>query len=379
MGPEEIFYHTKIVSGHSTLLFFDSFGKNAVGPYNRRVESVKSSPFLALISGPHGLIRPWGRAFNLFLTRGGNTLAASVSFYTLLSVIPLLLLLVRMVGMWIKDLAVFKYHLFNMGKKLFPQMAPDLLNFAEQLVSAHLFASGKWTAFNLGILAFSALSMFNAIWNGVHWITQHGHKDTFIRYLKGFTLILLTIGLMVCVLTIPLLVKSMMNLLANNVVVENVVRTVPSLNEFHEWIKTFQMGRYFFFKSRLFSTTIILFYFTFLYRWFFPVKINIKYAFTAACTFVLLMICGRELFWVYLKFGKSGLVANYGSHYTLVLGIIWIFFLSSFFIYGICLMQAFLEKKQKLNLLIIDQPISKLLPEIPPIPTKDVSNDTNVD
>lgn len=343
------------------------------------MEAHKSPGLPAIISRPWGFLSPWGRAFNLFLTRGGNTLAASISFYTLLSVIPFLLLLVRMVGMWIKDLAVFRYHLFNLGKKLFPQMAPDLLNYAEKLVSAHLFASGKWTAFNLAILAFSAVSMFNAIWNGVHWITQHGHKNTLIQYIKGLALILLSIALMVSTLTLPLIIQSMMNLFANNILVENIVQSIPSLNKFHEWVKTYQMGRYFFFKSRLFSTSIILFYFTFLYRWFFPFKINIKYAFSAACTFVLLMICGRELFWVYLKFGKSGLVANYGSHYTLVLGIMWIFFLASFFIYGICLMQAFLEKSLQLTIPVTDEYIPEPISEPPPIPTKEGPNDTNVD
>jgi|GEM_PF-618724 len=288
----------------------------------------------------------WPRALVLFIKKGGPTLAASISFYAMLSIIPLLLLCFRLVGLWVKDLKTFKYHLFNVGKKMFPSVAPDLVNQVEKLVSSHLYASNKWTYLNLAILAFSALSMFTAISNGVRWITGKQARNGWDAYLKGLLLIFVTVLFLILSLSIPPLLKLVIQFVASNDFVEFAVKYVPPLESLHDTVKSIKIGRYFFFKSGLISFFIFLFYFTFVYKWFYPTKVFFKEAFASALSFVALLWGGKELFWIYLKFSKKGLVANYGANYTLIVGIMWIFILSSFFIYGICLLEYLVQRRQ---------------------------------
>ena len=75
----------------------------------------------------------------LFNKKKGSSLAASSSFYVIMSIVPLTLLFIRMVGIALGDLGKSEKEIFVLAGGLFPNAAPEMLLQFENVLSGPLF------------------------------------------------------------------------------------------------------------------------------------------------------------------------------------------------------------------------------------------------
>lgn len=269
-------------------------------------------------------------AFYLFKLKRGGMLASAASFYFLITIVPTLLLFIRLLGVVLGDPKQIEMGIFSVGQNLFPDIAPEILELIHNIVKRPALGLGNLTSFNTLILLLSSLSFFNAIWNGLFYITDDHSFLGQRKHLKGLFVIAISLLVLLVLFVIPQLVITIVSLLDGH--------SIPLLKEI-------ERGGLYIFRSNLFYATIFLAYFTFLYRWFFSWKIGLKESLIGATTFVVSLLAGKYLFSLYSFFVKDSFQFNYGSYYTLVIGVIWIYVVMCFFFYGACLCQVQSKKK----------------------------------
>lgn len=295
------------------------------------------------------------QAVNLFLARKGSNLAAASSFYVVISVIPFTLLVIRLLGFIIGDIGKGQDQLFFYAESLFPDMAPEVLHKIKSLVSGPLFGGASFTFLNLFVLALSSLSFFNSIWSGLFLITEDRSYLSFWRNLKGVVIIGVTILLMALSLSLPALFVFSVKLAQDNFVVNFVWEVVPVFRPWIEHYQNYELQESFFVNSNILHAVLFVGYFTFLYRWFFSWKVPLFNSLLAALSFVLSLLAGKNLFFLYVFYVRDNLVKHYGDFYTLILALMWVYFVMCFFFFGACLCHVmgsspiYDEFKQKLK------------------------------
>lgn len=287
-------------------------------------------------------------AFLLFNKRSGATLAAASSFYVLLTIVPLVLLIIRVVGLFVGDIAQVQSQTFTLVSTTFPSVAPEMIERLQTVVSGPLFGGAKFTIINFIILSWSSISFFNSIWNGLYIMTDDHSYVSLWKHLKGLVVIGITISLMIFIIGVPPLIVAVINFIKTNDIIQALAEVVPGLVTLKSFITSFSFGENFLLKSSLLSFIVFLGYFTLLYRWFFAWKLSWKEAALGSTLFVCLLFLGKNFFWIYLNYMRASLIKNYGDYYTFIVGIIWIFFVMCFFFFGASLCHTFKIKRASL-------------------------------
>ncbi|ATH08767.1 hypothetical protein BIY24_12660 [Halobacteriovorax marinus] len=285
----------------------------------------------------------------LFNHKRGTTLASSSTFYILLTIVPFFLLLIRVVGIFIGDINSTQLKIFNLVESFFPDVAPEILTQVQGIVKGPLFAGGEFTVINFAILLISSLSFFNSIWNGLFLITEDRSYLRFTKHLKGIFVIGVTIMCLTLFFFLPSLFFYSGQLFTNNTVVDYLATNFPSLLSVSDYFSGFNYGFSYILKSNIFHAIIFTFFFAFLYRWFFSWRLSLKEAFISSLIFSCLVIVGKNLFWIYFIYVRDNLIKNYGDYYTLIVGVIWIYFTMSFFYFGACVCTTLLKDRRNVE------------------------------
>lgn len=293
----------------------------------------------------------------LFIQRRGANLAAAASFYVIISIVPLFLLMVRLIGFIIGDLGKGEEEIFYYAGTFFPNVAPEVLEKVRAMVAGPLFGDAKFTVINLGLLTLSSLSFFNSIWSGLYLITNDKSFLSFWRNLKGIIVIGVTIILIALSMTLPGIFLFLVNSAQNNFVVQFVWENVPLLRPAVEHFQQYDLSQGFLVKTNILHGIIFVGYFTFLYRWFFSWRVPLFNSFIAALTFVFSLVAGKSFFFVYFNYVRDNLIRNYGDFYTAIVGLMWLYFVMCFFFFGACLCHVMKDEPVYKNLKVL---LSKL-------------------
>ncbi|MCP4911854.1 MAG: hypothetical protein GY909_01950 [Oligoflexia bacterium] len=285
-------------------------------------------------------------ALKLFNDRRGTSLAASSSFYIIITLVPFFLLLIRLVGLFLGDVEKVHQYIFEFGDDLFPDIGPEILLKIKSILAGPLFGKAQFTVLNFLLLLVSSLSFFNAIWSGLFLISGDRSLLSPKKHLKGIVIIGVTISILVLALSIQPIFIFIWKIIQNNFIVDFLFR-FESLHGLIQYFQTIDVSNSFSWASNYFFFLVFLFYFTFVYRWFFNWKIRLREAFLGAGTFVFLLLIGKNLFWIYFLYVREGLIQNYGDYYTFIIAILWIFLVMCFFFYSACL--CFIFQKNPLK------------------------------
>ncbi len=283
----------------------------------------------------------FSKAIRLFDQRRGMTLAAASSFYILMTMVPLSLLLLRLVGNFLGDIGQTEGQFFSLIGGLFPQAAPEMVAILRKIISGPLFGNRGLTGFNIVILTFTSLGLVNSVWNGIFLITEDKSLLSWKNYLKGGVVIGMTAVLLVCAFALPPLILLVISIIKSNAVLTYLNEVVPNFEYVINSINWLSKWATYLVKSNFFYGLILLVYFTFLYRWFFNWKLKLKGALLGAFTFVVSLILGKWAFMVYFEYARSNLVRNYGDYYTFIVALMWIFLVMCFFFFGMCLCHVY--------------------------------------
>ncbi len=292
-------------------------------------------------------------AILLFNKKKGSSLAASSSFYVILSIVPLSLLFIRMVGIALGDLGKSEKEIFVLAGGLFPNAAPEMLMQFKRLLAGPLFGGGTFTVINTVILLITGFGLFNSIWNGLYLMTDDKSHTSKWKYLQGMGIIAISISSLIFLLALPPILMGALTFLKKSGAID-YMQSVQALGGFVDWLNTINLTSFKFLRSNMFVGLLILGYFTFLYRWFFRFKITWRESFFSSFTFVFFLLLAKNLFWIYFTNARTTLVANYGDYYTFILACTWIFLVMCLFFFGACLSYQFQKYPLDIGLPIED-------------------------
>lgn len=282
----------------------------------------------------------------LFYKKKGTTLASSSSFYALITVVPFILLMVRGIGYFLGNLDKTQKYLFLIGSQFFPEVAPQLLLKLQMLIKGPLFAGTNFTLLNFFLLAVSTITFLNSIWMGIFFITDDKSILTLWRILKGFVIIAITLLMLGLIFVLPPVIIYIAKFLQNNFLIRFIWDNFEFLRPALKFILKINVKKSYWLNSNVLHISVLIAYFTILYRWLFSWKIHLHEAFVAALAFSFSVFIGKSLFWVYIYYVRTSLMRNYGDLYTSVVGVIWLFYLMCFFFYGACVCHVYKERRE---------------------------------
>ena len=286
------------------------------------------------------------RGMILFYNKKGTTLASSSSFYALITIVPFALLMVRGIGYFLGNLDRTQKYIFLIGSQFFPEIAPDLLMKLQHLIKGPLFTGTNFTLLNFLFLALTTITFLNSIWMGIFFITDDKSILSLWRILKGFVIIGMTLLMLALVFILPPVIIFVIKFMQTNLVTQFCWDNFDFLRSSLKYVLKINLKKSYWLNSNILHISLLIIYFTSLYRWLFSWKIQFHEAFVAALSFSLFVFLGKSIFWIYIYYVRSSLIMNYGDLYTTVLGVIWIFYLMCFFFYGACVCHVYKERRE---------------------------------
>lgn len=283
----------------------------------------------------------------LFHRKKGTTLASSASFYALITVVPFALLMVRGIGYFLGNLDRTQKYIFLIGSKFFPEVAPQLLSNLQQLIKGPLFAGANFTLLNFVFLVVSTITFLNSIWMGIFFITDDKSILSPWRILKGFVIVGMTLTMLAMIFVLPPIIIYTIKFIQTNLLTHFLYDNFDLLQPAIKFILKINLRKSYWLNSNMLHVSILIVYFTTLYRWLFAWKIQLHEAFVAAITFSFSVFIGKSIFWIYIYYVRKNLMTNYGDLYTSVMGVIWIFYLMCFFFYGACVCHVYKERREQ--------------------------------
>lgn len=286
------------------------------------------------------------RGMILFYKKKGTTLASSSSFYALITIVPFVLLMVRGVGYFLGNLDRTQKYIFLIGSHFFPDIAPELLTQLQHLIKGPLFTGTNFTLLNFFFLAITTITFINSIWMGMFFITDDKSILSHWRILKGFVIIGMTLFMLALVFILPPIIIYIIKFMQTNLVTQFLWDNFDFLRPLLKYALKINLKKSYWLNSNILHISLLIIYFTTLYRWLFSWKIHLHEAFVAALSFSVSVFVGKSIFWIYIYYVRSSLIMNYGDLYTSVLGIIWVFYLMCFFFYGACVCHVYKERRE---------------------------------
>ena len=285
----------------------------------------------------------------LFHEKKGTTLASSSTFYALITIVPFLLLTVRGIGYFLGNINRTQKYIFVLGGRFFPEVAPEFLLTIQNLIKGPLFAGTQFTILNFIVLSVSTITFLNSIWMGIYFITEDKSILSLWRILKGFVIIGITLLMVFVLFMMPPLIIFVIKFIQTNVITQFFYDNFDFLRPFLTFIKSINLRRSYWLNSSVIQVSILILYFTVLYRWLFSWRIQLKEGFIAALAFSMSVFIGKSIFWVYIYYVRGSLMRNYGDLYTSVVGVIWLFYLMCFFFYGACVCHVYRQRREIAN------------------------------
>jgi uncharacterized BrkB/YihY/UPF0761 family membrane protein len=125
----------------------------------------------------------------------------------------------------------------------------------------------------------------------------------------------------------------------NNIsIISKIELVFPELLGIFSKLKYLKSGQYLF-------PIILWLYIALLLSWNFRSKLRKRDFLMISLIFLIILNLAKWLFIIYIKATSHGMVSNYGSLYTYILAMLWIYLVMIAFYYSACLCQAKIQMK----------------------------------
>lgn len=261
-------------------------------------------------------LSPLLRAFKLWSDAGGTQMSAAMSFYGILSLAPLLLAMIAMLGWWMDRSVLEENLLSQIGSVIGPQGTSAI---AEALKSAQEPSDGiTASVVAFVVLLFGATGVFGELQSAFERVWSHGRgpvpKQTFWHTaslrLRGIGYILVFGFLLLVSLVISTLLSMFSGWASGGMVVEFVLRVVNEVVAF----------------------VICAALFVGLMRLSGGPKPRTRFLVVGAVIGAILFTLGRQLMAFYLA--SAAVVSAYGAAGSLIVLLMWIYFSSAVLLLG---------------------------------------------
>lgn len=269
------------------------------------------------------------KGFVLFKTRKGSIYAGASTFFAILCIFPILQVLVGAISIFTNDFNSAQATVMESLKIAFPNLAPWILKSVDSIVSGQV--SGK--PFNIStffIIIWATLGFFGTLSFGINQIIKRKSKGGWIfESFRSF--IASTFALSFTLLIIGLKKDSFLY--------KFVKESIPEGNilVFFEYASS----------SLLFPISLGIVFFTIVYKKLIPVRW--KDSFMGAICFVISFLGIKSFFWIYLHYAKEDLTYSFGNFETLIIALMWIYFINCTYILGACVAYSPIANRETEN------------------------------
>lgn len=270
-------------------------------------------------------LAPLARAFSLWSAAGGMRMSAAMSFYGILSLAPLLLAIVAILGWWMDRKVLEKGLLDQIGSVIGPQGTALL---AQAMQSAQEPSQGVVASIiGFVVLLFGATGVFGELQDAFELVWSQGRKDaakqgwrhTAGMRLRGIGYILVFGFLLLVSLVFSTLLSLFSGWMGTHPTMEIAMRI---LNE-------------------VVALVIGVGLFAGLMRLSGGPKPRTRFLLFGACVGAILFTIGRQLMALYLS--SAAVVSAYGAAGSLIVLLMWIYFSSAVLLFGASCAQAMEE------------------------------------
>ena len=261
-------------------------------------------------------LRPLGRAFTLWSDAGGMRMSAAMSFYGILSLAPLLLAIVAILGWWLDRAVLEKGLLTQFGTIIGPQGAAVV---QQALASAKAPSEGIAASIaGFIVLLFGATGVFGELQNAFELLWAHGRavpaksswRHTASLRLRGIGYILV-FGFL---LLVTLVVSTLLNLFSGWA---------------GQWLPLEIAARV---LNEVLGFVVCTALFAGLMRLSGGPKPKLRFLVFGAAIGAILFTIGRQLMALYLS--SAAVVSAYGAAGSLIVLLMWIYFSSAVLLFG---------------------------------------------
>jgi len=253
------------------------------------------------------------QAFFIFKTRKAELLAGASTFFTLMSLSPLLLLIISLYGKAVGNVDLAYTHVMQSIEQNIPQLAPWILTSIKSIIQTQLSKDSVNTV-NILLLIYTGAGLSGTLVFGMSNIADIKQRGGFL--VETFKSIIS--ACFVCsFITISLVLSFQSNLILD------FVKDIPALVFF---VKYISMGAV---QILLFSTLL-----TFYYKHITSKNIRYSDGFFGAITTISLIALAKTFYWVYVHYMKSELQQSFGNFYTIIVAVLFIYFVIMSFFFG---------------------------------------------
>lgn len=253
--------------------------------------------------------------FFLFKKRKCEILAGATTFFALLSFCPAMLLFISLIGFLTGDVAGAKSIVLNTVNENIPSLAPWILKSISAIVDQQLHTTKSSNVFNILFLGYSLVGLISALMYGVRTIAgSRASGGYLIEDAKSFLVGALMTGFF-----------GFLFISSNEVLFKAIF--FSGRNELPSIARTI-------FSFQILPILSSVLFFTVFYKFSSGKKISSANAFLGACSFVALFVLGKSGHWIYVQTSKQDLAQNYGNFSSMVMAVVWIYYLVCSFFYG---------------------------------------------
>ncbi len=250
-----------------------------------------------------------------FKRRKGEIVAGAATFFSLISFGPILLWMISLAGFLFPTQLEARDFVLNVVKNNMPNLAPWILDSVKNIITTQLEGNTGFSLINFLVLLYSSLGIVTSLFFGVNTISKSESKGGFV---------IEDIRSMGMGLSVAFFMAGFMVLGHKPLMHRWLLSSYESWNSIINFLVDYNV----------LPAAFALGFFTMFYQWSTPSRINLKESFYGASSFVGCFAVGKTFYWVYHLYTKDSLGQAYGNFYTLVVAVLWVYFLMCAFFYG---------------------------------------------
>lgn len=274
--------------------------------------------------------------YKLFVKKQMAQTVAACSFYTILNFFPLALCLISIISWVMQDRTLANEYFLEFIFGFLPKLEESTKGSLVKILTGEFVDLGL-NFFNILFLFLGSLGLFRAIVIGVLRLTDNRVDKVFSLYIKSLIGVLMVLGVFVLQIVVLPIFLSLKGVFKSFDILEGEVKSgiilfdilIELLQFFfnHYWVTIFNF-------SFLFLTMGLVFYIVF------GRKQNLRDCLIGSSFFVVATHFGKNLFWFYITYARERLLVSYGDFYSIVILILWVYFMFFCFFYACCLVRV---------------------------------------
>lgn len=253
------------------------------------------------------------QGFFIFKTRKAELLAGATTFYTLMTISPLLLLVITMYGRAVGNLDEAYTHVMLGIKEAVPHLAPWIYESLQKIIKAQLSKDSlNWV--NIGLLFYTGSGLSATLVFGMSNIADAQQRGGWIvETFKSLLSAAMVSAFIIITLALSFQADAVIALVKGVPVLESVMKYA---------------------SKGVVQVFLFTGLFTLYFKYITPKNIRFSDAFFGAVTTISCFVAAKSFYWIYIHYMRAELQQSFGNFYTMIIAVLYIYFMVCSFFYG---------------------------------------------